>query len=106
MKDDKLPNEHAVKKAKNYFKSCLAEGEIERMAKQEIESVINRLGSWPVGNATLWKSAWNQTVALLTFQQDFPGSSPLFQLHPDVDPYNSSKYILEVYSRQSLTALS
>lgn len=96
LEDDDLPNGHAVRKTKNYFKSCMAEEEIENTAIQELKRLISRFGSWPLGNATWSESAWSLTGVLKQFQKDFSAMSFLFVPRIKVDPYNSSRYILQV----------
>ena len=96
LEDDELPNEHAVRKTKNYFKSCMAEEDIENTAIRELRSFITHYGSWPLGNASWSESAWSVTEVLMEFQRDFSAMSPLFVLSMDINPSDSSKYILQV----------
>ncbi|PFX29586.1 Endothelin-converting enzyme 1 [Stylophora pistillata] len=49
LQNDDLPREHAVSKTRNYFKSCMAEEEIEKTSLNELKNLITRFGSWPLG---------------------------------------------------------
>lgn len=96
LEDDDLPEGHAVRKAKDYFKSCMAEDENENTAMHELNRLVTRLGSWPLGNDKWNESAWSLTEVLVKFQQDAPSMSPLFKLEIDANPFDSSRFILKV----------
>lgn len=97
LEDDDLPNGHAVRKAKDYFKSCMNEGDNDTTAKLEITRLINRFGSWPLGNASWNASTWNPFAVLVKFQRGvLSGTWPLFDVGTSTDPYNSSRSILKV----------
>ena len=96
LEDDDLPSGHAVRKTKDYFKSCMAEDENEKTAIHELQRLITRYGSWPVGNATWNESTWSLTEVLMELQRDFLDMSPLFVPKIQANPFNSSRYILQV----------
>lgn len=96
LQNDELPKEHAVWKTRNYFKSCMAEEEIEKTALNEVKSLITGLGSWPLSDASWNESTWNPIKLLAEFQRDFSSGSPMFVLGLNVNPFNSSKHILQV----------
>lgn len=96
LENDDLPSGHAVRKAKDYFKSCMAEDDNENIAIHELKRLIARFGSWPLGNATWNETTWNLVEILVDFQRDFSSMSPLFKLEIDANPFNSSRYILKV----------
>lgn len=96
LEDDELPSGHAVQKTKDYFKSCMAEDEIEKTAMHELKRLITRYGSWPLGNATWNESTWKLPEILMKFQRDFSSMSPLFVPRIEPNPFDSSRYILQV----------
>ena len=97
LEDDDLPSEHAVKKAKNYFKSCMAEDDNNNNAKVfELKSLINRFGSWPLETVTWNEATWSFTEALLKIHRDFSAVTPLFKMAIKTNPFDSSRYILQV----------
>ncbi|KAL9985458.1 hypothetical protein ACROYT_G007869 [Oculina patagonica] len=97
LEDDELPSGHAVQKTKDYFKSCMAEDEIEKTAMHELKRLITRYGSWPLGNATWNESTWKLPEILMKFQRDFSSMSPLFVPRIEPNPFDSSRYILQIY---------
>ena len=97
LEDDNLPSGHAVRKAKDYFKSCMAEDQNDITAVPELKRLITRYGSWPLGNTTWNETAWSLAEVLMALQRDFSYMSPLFLLNIDVNPFNSSQHILKVY---------
>lgn len=97
LEDDELPSEHAVKKAKNYFKSCMTEDDDNNTATVvELKSLIRRFGSWPLDVATWNVSTWSLNHALLEIHRDYSATTPLFAMTVDVNPFDSSRYILKV----------
>ena len=96
LEDDDFSNSHAAGKAKNYFKSCMNEDSSEDTAKLELKLLIKRFGLWQLGNATWNESAWDFFESLGEIQRDFSYKSPLFKLETNADPYNSSRYLLQV----------
>ena len=96
LEDDEYPNGHAVRKTKDYFKSCMAEDENDNTAADELKRLITRYGSWPLGNPTWNESTWNLTEVLVELQRDFSSSTPLFEIGIEANPFKSSQYILKV----------
>lgn len=97
LEDDELPREHAVKKAKNYFKSCMTEDDDNNTATVvELKSLIRRFGSWPLDVATWNVSTWSLNHALLEIHRDYSATTPLFAMTVDVNPFDSSRYILKI----------
>ena len=74
----------------------MAEEEIEKTALNEVKSLITGLGSWPLSDASWNESTWNPIKLLAEFQRDFSSGSPMFVLGLNVNPFNSSKHILQV----------
>ena len=96
LENDDLPNGHAVSKAKVYFKSCMNEDDNDNTTTFKLRRLINQFGSWPLGDATWNESTWNQVEGLLKMQRDLSDISPLFKIDVDTNPYNSSRFILQV----------
>ena len=95
--DDEYPNGHAVRKTKDYFKSCMAEDENDNTAADELKRLITRYGSWPLGDPATWKeSTWSLTEVLVELQRDFSASGTLFEININPNPFKSSQYILQV----------
>lgn len=98
LEDDDSPSELAVKKTKDYFKSCMAEDQNDNTAVPELQRLITLYGSWPLGNTTWNESTWSLTDVLMAFQRDFSSViSPLFLPRIDTNPFKSSQHILKVY---------
>lgn len=104
LEDDELPNSHAVRKAKKYFKSCMNEDGNDNTATHELQLLIENMGSWLIQNATWNESTWNLFQSLETLQRDYAdkGKSPLFEVEVDTDPRNSSRYVLKVTKKKAL----
>lgn len=96
LEDDDSPSELAVKKTKDYFKSCMAEDQNDITAVPEIKSLITRYGSWPLGNTTWNETTWRLPEVLIAIQRDFLHMSPLFVPQVNTNPFNSSRHILKV----------
>ena len=97
IEDDDFPRGHAVRKTKDYFKSCMAEDQNDNTAVPELKRLITRYGSWPLGNTAWNESTWSLPEVLIEFQRDFSDMSPLFVPKIGVNPFNSSQHILKVY---------
>lgn len=97
LDDNDSPSELAVKKTKDYFKSCMAEDQNDNTAVPELKRLITQYGSWPLGNTTWNESTWSLTDVLIEFQRDFSSISPLFVPRIDTNPFKSSQHILKVY---------
>ena len=96
LEDDDSPSERAVKKTKDYFKSCMAEDQNDNTAVPELNRLITQYGSWPLGNTTWNESTWSLPEVLMAFQRDFTFTSPLFVPRTDTNPFKSSQHILKV----------
>ena len=96
LEDDDLSNSHAARKVKNYFKSCMNEDSNDDTTELELKLLIKRFGLWPLGNATWNESAWSPFESLEEIQRDFSDRLPLFQLGVKEDPYNASRFLLQV----------
>lgn len=95
---DQLPEKGAVKKAKLYFKSCLSEEDVEKTAKQSLSPLIAKYGSWALDNQT-WNSTEWDWLKVLPAMSRLWGTTPLFRSLLDINPRNSSQYILAVSCR-------
>ncbi|KAJ7393921.1 hypothetical protein OS493_003590 [Desmophyllum pertusum] len=96
--DDEYPNGHAVRKTKDYFKSCMAEDENDNTAADELKRLITRYGSWPLGDPATWnESTWSLTEVLVELQRNFSASGTLFEIKINANPFKSSQYILQIY---------
>ena len=98
---DQLPYGSAVRKAKSYFKTCLNEGEVEKTANQTLLLFIAKYGSWALDNQTWNSSAWSWSKTLTALNRD-SNTPPLFGIYLDINPRNSSRYLLAVSSRLDL----
>lgn len=96
LEDDESPSELAVKKTKDYFKSCMAEDQNDITAVPELKSLITQYGSWPLGNNTWNETTWSLPEVLIALQRDFSYISPLFVPEINTNPFNSSRHILKV----------
>lgn len=97
LADDDSPDEHAVRKAKDYFKSCLNAERNENTAKLDIKLLIDRFGSWPLANATWNQTTWNLFETLVKIQLESGFASPLFEPGVSSNPYNNTHIILRIY---------
>ncbi|XP_020616102.1 endothelin-converting enzyme 1-like isoform X2 [Orbicella faveolata] len=96
LEDDDFPSGHAVKKTKDYFKSCMAEDQNDNTAVPELKRLITQYGSWPVGNTSWKESTWSLPEVLVAFQREFSSISPLFEPQIDTNPFKSSQHILKI----------
>ena len=96
LEDDDFPSGQAVKKTKDYFKSCMAEDQNDNTAVPELKRLITQYGSWPVGNTSWKESTWILPEVLMAFQREFSSISPLFEPQIDTNPFKSSQHILKV----------
>jgi len=96
LEDDDFPSGHAVKKTKDYFKSCMAEDQNDNTAVPKLKRLITQYGSWPVGNTSWKESTWILPEVLMAFQREFSSISPLFEPQIDTNPFKSSQHILKV----------
>ena len=92
---DELPEQSAVKKAKRYFEACVNEEEVERLTNTSLTPLIAKYGSWALDNETWNSTQWEWTKVLLTMARDFI-STPLFEVGMEINPRNSSRYMMSV----------
>jgi predicted metalloendopeptidase len=98
-----------VRKARDYYTSCMDEREVERTAKTQIKGIIQRVGSWSLGtNSTGWNaSSWSWKEALLKIHKELNvDKSPLFALEVVEDPKNSKRYLIKVNDYTVLRSLN
>ena len=96
LEDDDSSSPLAVKKTKDYFKSCMAEDQNDNTAVPELKRLITSYGSWPLVNTSWNDSTWILPEVLVQFQRDFSSMSPLFVPKIDTNPFKSSQHILKV----------
>ena len=92
---DELPEQSAVKKAKNYFESCLKEEEIEQDTNATLIPVIAKYGSWALDSETWNATQWEWSEILLSMIWDLT-NTPLLEVHININPRNSSQHIITV----------
>lgn len=102
--EDQLPDRSAVRKAKLYFKSCLNEEGVEEVTKQSLSAFIAKHGSWALDNQTWNSTEWSWFKVLIAIHRDVE-TTPLFVPYIDINPRNSSRYIL-VVSRRVVKSLT
>ncbi|XP_048589542.1 endothelin-converting enzyme 2 [Nematostella vectensis] len=84
----------AVQKSRDFYKSCMDEDQVERTAKDEIQRLIDSLGSW--GIAKSWEdSTWSWEEALLKIHSAFK-RAPLFVVEVEVNSKNTTQYIIKL----------
>lgn len=96
LEDATGKHEDPVMKAKRYYRSCMNEEEVERTTKEQMLELIRSLGSWALDNKTWNGTAWNWKSALVTIQNTFLHSSPLFTVDVLTNPRHSTKHIIKV----------
>ena len=96
--EDQLADRSAVRKAKLYFKSCMNEEQVERAAKQSLSAFIAKYGSWALDNQTWNSTEWAWFKVLTAIHRDVE-NTPFFIPYIDINPRNSSRYILAVSRR-------
>lgn len=92
---DELPKQSAVKKAKRYFQSCVNEEEVEKVTNTSLTPLISKYGSWPLDKDTWNATQWEWSKVLQTMIRDLP-ETPLFGVGTDINPRNSSQYMILV----------
>lgn len=92
---DELPEQSAVKKARRYFESCVNEEELEKVTNKSLTPFMVKYGSWALDNETWNSTQWKWTKVLLTMNRDFT-RTPLFEVGMDINPRNSSQYMISV----------
>ncbi|KAL9985457.1 hypothetical protein ACROYT_G007868 [Oculina patagonica] len=90
---DDLPEQSAVKKAKRFFESCVNEEELEKVTNKTLTPFMVKYGSWALDDENWNPKQWKWTKALLTMNRDFT-STPLFEVGMDINPRNSSQYMI------------
>ncbi|XP_068742754.1 endothelin-converting enzyme homolog isoform X1 [Montipora capricornis] len=94
--NDDLPNSHAVRKTRLYFKSCMNEDGVDATALQKLQWFIDHFGSWPLRNTTWNESTWSVFETSAKMQRDM-FQTPVFKLGINTDPQNSSRFVLEIH---------
>lgn len=94
MKKDPI----TLKKAKKFYRSCMAMNKINKRGKKPIMELVKYLGSWSIASDNSWKKdKWNLLDILVKIQQEFTSSGgPLLSVHVSDDPVHSERHILEV----------
>ena len=87
-----------LKKAKKFYRSCMAQDKINKKGKGPMIQLVKYLGSWSIANDDTWdRENWKMLDVLLKIQQEFTSSGgPLVSVHVSDDPVHSERHILEV----------
>ncbi|KAJ7393920.1 Endothelin-converting enzyme 2 [Desmophyllum pertusum] len=92
---DELPDQSAVKKVRLYFESCVNEDNVEKVRNTSLTPSISKYGSWALDNQTWNATQWKWPKVLLTMLRDM-SRTPLFEMETDINPRNSSQYMISV----------
>lgn len=89
-----------LKKARDYYISCMDEREAERTADGQIKELIQKIGSWSLGaNTTGWNAStwdWQDAIFKIHRELNVDSSSPLFSIEVDENPKDSTEYLIKV----------
>lgn len=89
-----------LKKARDYYTSCIDERETERTADALIKNLIQKIGSWSLGaNTTGWNAStwdWKDAIFKIHKELNVDSKSPLFSLEVNENPRDSSEYLIKV----------
>ena len=96
--DDESNTEYeALRKAKNFFKSCMDEDEIERLGPQPALDFIHDIGSWSLATDGSWnKSRWDPYDVLRNLHKSLFPAPPFFSVEVTNDHLNSTKHLIKV----------
>lgn len=94
---ENLPENQALRKAKNFYKSCMDTDRIEKQGAKPMNDYIQEIGSWSICSDGSWnKSRWNIYSRLKKLQRDYYPASPFFSVEVTNDHLNSTKHLIKV----------
>ena len=95
--DQRSVEQESVRKAKNFYKSCMDVDEIERLGPVPMLNFIESIGSWAVAGRTYWRaSKWNIYKVLKHIQKFYYPASPFFSVEVTNDHLNSTRHLIKV----------
>ena len=90
-------NDEALVKTKQFYKSCMAEQEIEKLGPKPMWDFIREIGSWSICDDGSWKkSDWDVHKVLQHLQSTYYPASPFFSVEVTNDHLNSTKHLIKV----------
>jgi len=92
-----LPEHGALRKAKDFYHSCMNTELIETQGAQPMNDFIHKIGSWSICDDESWnKKNWNVYKQLRMLQSNYYPASPFFSVEVTNDHLNSSKHLIKV----------
>ncbi|EDO49684.1 predicted protein, partial [Nematostella vectensis] len=92
-----LPENQALRKAKDFYRSCMDTKTIERLGTRPLMKLIRQLGSWSLCNDKSWnKEKWDAYDVLRKLQSTYYPASPFFSVEVTNDHLNSTRHLIKV----------
>lgn len=92
-----LPENEALRKAKDFYHSCMNTELIEKQGAEPLKQYIRSIGSWSVCDDGSWdKKNWDVYKHLKMLQNSYYPASPFFSVEVTNDHLNSSKHLIKV----------
>ena len=100
LDDAKNTAYEALRKAKNFYQSCMDEKEIERLGPKPVLDFIREIGSWSIGQDGKWNgSHWDPYDVLRNLHKSLFPAPPFFSVEVTNDHLNSTKHLIKVGAR-------
>lgn len=87
----------ALRKAKDFYQSCMDEEEIEKLGPKPALNFIHEIGSWSLAKDGSWnKSKWDPYAVLRNLHRSLFPAPPFFSVEVTNDHLNSTKHLIKV----------
>lgn len=97
MSYDKGPENEALVKTRNFYRSCMDDQEIKRLGPRPMLDFIKEVGSWSICDDGSWnKSSWDVHKVLQHLQSTYYPAPPFFSVEVTNDHLNSTKHLIKV----------
>ena len=97
MSHDDGPENEALVKTKDFYRSCMDDPEIERLGPKPMLDFIRQIGSWSICEDGSWnKSSWDIHKVLQHLQSTYYPAPPFFSVEVTNDHLNSTKHLIKV----------
>lgn len=95
--DSRTLEHNSIRKAKDFYRSCMDVEEIERLGGLPMNNFIKSIGSWAVAGRKHWRaSRWNVYKVMKHVQKFYYPASPFFSVEVTNDHLNSTKHLMKV----------
>ena len=96
MLQDDVPENEALVKTRDFYKSCTDDLEIEKLGPKPMLDFIRQIGSWSICDDGSWnKSSWDIHKILQHLQSTYYPAPPFFSVEVTNDHMNSTKHLIK-----------